>query len=291
MDPRTLLISLVLCCGLMSCGPSLKFAGTVSPAVKSNGYTFENSLGMRFVPVTITGAHGDEKNSRSILFCIHVTRKMDYRKYAEANAHVDPSWTKVAFHGELVSSGEDHPVVMVSWEDAKAFCAWLSAKEHRRYRLPTDHEWSCAVGIGYLDNMDEIPFEKGAAYPGLYAWGTAWPPPKGAGNFADEAFERRFPTSWKIVGYEDGFATTSPVTSFDPNPLGLYDMAGNVYQWCQDWYDAEHKYRTIRGGAWDEDSSDDELHAASSFGLLPTGREDDTGFRIVLEMDEKGHGS
>jgi formylglycine-generating enzyme required for sulfatase activity len=216
---------------------------------------------------------------------------MDYRKYAEAYAGVDSSWKKVEDRGVPVSNGEDYPVVMVSWEDAWSFCAWLSAKEHRRYRLPADHEWSCAVGIGYWEDPTDIPAAIAWRNQGLYAWGTTWPPPKGAGNFADGTFKTKFTWLPSIVGYEDGFATTSPVTGFAPNPLGLYDMAGNVYQWCEDWNDAEHKYRIYRGGAWDSDSRDDELHAASRFGYPPDTRSEDLGFRIVLEMDQKSDGS
>lgn len=93
-----------------------------------------NSLDMKFAPVPGT----------QVLFCIHPTRKSDYRKYADANPGVNMAWVDVRSSGKPVSYAEDHPVVMVSWIDSEAFCTWLSKKESLTYRLSTDHEWSVA---------------------------------------------------------------------------------------------------------------------------------------------------
>ncbi len=228
---------------------------------------------MKFVPVPGT----------QVLFCIHDTRKGDYRKYAAAvNGVDDYSWKNAQFQDVLVSENDDHPVVNVSWQDAKSFCAWLSQKEGRSYRLPKDHEWSIAVGIGALEDEDASPKSKDRKISNMYPWGTTWPPPSGAGNFSDGSCKMRFPKLSEIYGYQDGFATTSPVMSFQPNQLGLYDLGGNVWQWCEDWYDNEHKFRVLRGGSWDESIRESLLSSRRFFGTPNIYRNFNFGFRCVL---------
>ena len=148
-------------------------------------------------------------------------------------------------------------MVKVSWNDARAFCGWLTAVERgsgkipagASYRLPTDTEWSIAVGLGDHEAGD-TPKEKSAKLPNVFPWGAQFPPPPGAGNFADQTARIYF-TNWpNITNYTDGFVTTAPVGSFTPNTLGIYDLAGNAMEWCEDSYDASHKQRVMRGGAW-----------------------------------------
>jgi hypothetical protein len=109
---------------------------------------------------------------------------------------------------------DDHPVVQVSWEDAEAFCRWVGG------RLPTHEEWEHAARGGLAGKK--------------YVWGDDWPPPKGVGNFADAIAKRKY-TKWTTIdGYDDGFSDTAPVGSFKPNGYGLYDMAGNVWEWVSE---------------------------------------------------------
>jgi len=202
---------------------------------------------MKFVPVPGT----------QVLFSIWDTRMRDYAVYARTNSGVDDSWQTPVYEGVAVTPSDDCPVVNVSWNDAVGFCEWLTQKERAEgrigreamYRLPTDAEWSWAVGIGGRES-GATPKEKSQKLEGEYPWGTRWPPPDRAGNFADLTAKEKFPSLDTIEGYRDGFVTTSPVGSFAPNRFGLYDMGGNVWQWCQDKYTPGQESRVLRGSSW-----------------------------------------
>ena len=201
------------------------------------GKPWENSLGMKFVPV------GD------VLFCVWKTRVKDYEEFCAATGrqHEKPDFEQ----------DETHPVVKVSWYDAQAFCKWLTEKERaanmleegQSYRLPGDLEWSGAVGLP--DEGGATPEERDGKIKNVYPWGKAWPPPAGAGNYADTSARKLRVTV--IDGYNDGFAQTSPVGSFAANRLGLYDMGGNVWEWIQDDYNGSGKSKdwgVLRGASW-----------------------------------------
>jgi len=242
-----------------------------------------NSLGQVFVPVPAT----------KVAFAIFETRVKDFAAFAATQPKLDgPNWNHAFYHGITpVSPGPDFPVVNVSWNDAQAFCAWLTGRERAAgtistnavYRLPTDEEWSRAVGIGGLET-GATPQEKSAKLENVYPWGTQFPPPPGAGNFADQAALNYF-TNWPhIENYNDRFVTTAPVGSFTPNALGIYDLAGNALEWCDDFYDASHRQKVLRGGAWNNCgpksllSSYREHVAPQRFSVV-------TGFRCVLQAN------
>ena len=236
----------------------------------SIGGDYVNSLGVEFVFVPGT----------KVLFSIWDARVQDYRAYADANPGVEASWKSPSFKQE-----EDHPVVKVSWEDAQIFCRWLTAKERKegkigqnqQYRLPTDAEWSIAVGLG--EEKGITPAEKSGKVQGVYPWGKQWPPPPGAGNYADETAKKRHPDWTTIPGYDDGYVNTSPVGSFAANRYGLYDMGGNVWQWCEDWLNDTD--RVLRGASW---GIHDPWALLSSFRgrSSPDERNFAAGFRCVL---------
>jgi len=167
-------------------------------------------------------------------------------------------------------------VVNVSWEDAVAFCEWLTEKEReagtitasQRYRLPTDHEWSCAVGIGDRENAAAPPQSKDDKLGDIYPWGSQWPPPKNAGNYA---------ASLKV----DEFECTSPVGRFPANASGLYDLGGNAWEWCEDLYRPTSTARVLRGGSWFS-SARVRLRSAYRDRDVPRIRFDYFGFRVVL---------
>jgi formylglycine-generating enzyme required for sulfatase activity len=130
------------------------------------------------------------------------------------------------------AQGDDHPVVCVSWNDALAFCQWLSKKDGKTYRLPTDRELEYAIRAGTTTH---------------WSCGDTPESLKGYANCADLALvagakldqkkltERNAglsPVSSGIATWDDGYAFTSPVGALKPNPWGLHDMHGNAWQWC-----------------------------------------------------------
>ena len=177
--------------------------------------------------------------------------------------------------------GPTHPAANVSWEDAQAFCAWLTERERKagklgtneRYRLPTDHEWSCAVGIGDREYAAKSPKEKNKNLRDVFPWGSAWPPPKGsgkkgAGNYA---------SSLGVDSYEH----TSPAGSFAANQNGLHDMGGNVWEWCEDTYAAGDAARVLRGASWVDFERANLLSFCRGYDL-PGDHYDYVGFRCVV---------
>jgi len=203
-----------------------------------------------------------------VQFCIWETRVKDYAAYA-ANARVDASWKSPGF-----KQADTHPVVKVSWNDAQAFCAWLTKKElaegkikaGQKYRLPTDAEWSVAVGLG--KEKGNTPKEKSRGIKGVYPWGKGYPPPKEAGNY------------FKSLNV-DNYEYTSPAGSFAANELGLHDMGGNVWEWCEDRWDTTTTLRVLRGASGLNDYPD-RLLSSSRVGNSPGYRYLDFGFRCVL---------
>jgi serine/threonine protein kinase/formylglycine-generating enzyme required for sulfatase activity len=263
--------------------------GSVSPAASATavGNThllaatkdkpFTNSLGMKFVPVPDT----------DILMCIHETRYKDYAAYAGSAQGVGISWKDQTADGFTPTErSEDHPVMNVTWDEAKKFCDWLSEKEGMVVRLPTDREWSYAVGIGRDENWKDgvTPEMRSQESNSDYPWGTKWPPPKNAGNYSDTS---RFKQTQRgnalfIADYDDGFPTTAPVMSFKANKLGIYDLGGNLWEWCEDWKSKAEGARVTRGGSWFY-ADRGVLRSAQRDSRPPNTRYNFVGFRVVLE--------
>jgi formylglycine-generating enzyme required for sulfatase activity len=236
--------------------------------------------GMEFVPVPITGGPTDTaKGHGFVLFSKTLATVAQFREFVQAGNKNRP-WPKPDF-----AQGDDHPAVNVSWNDANGFCVWLTAREHQasrlpaaaKYRLPTDHEWSCAVGIGAQEDAGASPKSK-AGEIHVYPWGAAWPPPKGAGNYAES------------ISY-DGYDHTSPVKAFSPNVFGLYDMGGNVWQWCADKLDpgdsSAAALRVLRGASWGS-GAEKFLRSSSRASGRPADQDELNGFRCVLELPSGG---
>jgi hypothetical protein len=293
------LVELAKSNSLVRLGPEIKRPVTVNGGVTATGSEkpypvldapYENGLGMRFVPVWGT----------KVLFCVWLTRVQDFSAFVADtgynatagmySARKDgwkqrgDTWKSPGF-----AQGAAHPVCGVSWEDAEAFCRWLTTKERAKgllgenqsYRLPSDAEWSVAVDL--TEPADGTPREKDGKNRAIFLWGNQWPPPSGAGNYAgSEAANGSWPSGWATFPkYNDGFARTSPVGSFAPNRFGLSDMGGNLWEWCEDWYDTTQQIRVLRGGSW-SDSDATRLLSSYRNGGVPGVRYDYRGFRCVL---------
>ncbi len=176
----------------------------------------------------------------------------------------------------------NHPVLHVSWNDAMAYCAWRSKKTGQNYRLPTEAEWEYAAGNGTRHTK--------------YSWGNAAPSGKNGGNVADESKRPADGVGWatKFDGFNDGYWFTAPVGSYNPNDFGLYDMTGNVWEWCSDWYSADYyknspsvnpsgpasgSDRVARGGSWSNVSQN--CRPANRYVSAPGNRYDVVGFRLA----------
>lgn len=137
-----------------------------------------------------------------------------------------------------------HPVVAVTWNDAVAFCDWLSEKEGRTYRLPTEAEWEYAYRAGETD---------------WYFWGTDPDEAYVHANVADGALEAAHQNTTRYqravrLGADDGdgYVTTAPVGRFKPNAWGLHDMSGNVWEWVHDRWSEDVYERFFDGLEWNE---------------------------------------
>ncbi len=246
---------------------------------------YVNTLGMKFVPVPITG--GPTDNQR-VLFSIWETRVRDYEVFA---IETKREWAQPEFE-----QSPSHPAVNVNWDDAQAFCLWLTDKERnagrlgsgQRYRLPTDHEWSCAVGIGDREDAAKSPEEKSEELKDVFPWGSTWPPPNGAGNYSGTEAEGH--EVWEkqsiIVGYRDGFIYTAPAGSFPPNRFGVHDLGGNAWEWCEDRISATKSDRVLRGASFNNGGRGG-LYSAKRDSHLPGNRSVGLGFRVVLDAEAK----
>ena len=183
------------------------------------------------------------------------------------------SWRNAGFE-----QTDEHPVVDISWSDATAFCKWLSQRENHTYRLPTEAEWEYACRAGTTTRFSSGDDPETLAK---------------VGNVADAAAKAQFP-DWKFtIKANDGYVFTSPVGSYKPNAFGLYDMHGNAWQWCSDWYNDEY-YTTsptndpqgpktgfehvFRGGSWG--SSAGRCRSAYRNIYFPGTGDDFQGFRV-----------
>jgi eukaryotic-like serine/threonine-protein kinase len=230
---------------------------SVGPAA---GQPFTNSLGMKFAPV------GDIRVS------VWETRVQDYEAFLQATGR--------RYEPTDFQQAENHPIVKVNWFDAMAFCKWLTDKERdedliedrQLYRLPTDREWSLAVGL--QNEVGGTPQARDGKIKNEFPWGRQWPPPAGVGNY----------------GSPQKRGATTPVGSFKPNSFGLYDLGGNVWEWCADTYKggsssaSGRDWGVLRGGSW---ATTNKLEMQSSYRNVVDRNERDViyGFRCVLAAE------
>lgn len=265
---------------------------TSTSATPREGQRWQNGFGMRFAPIP----------GLNVLFSVWETRVQDFERFAtETNYNAGDGMITVAADGWKQRGGDwrhpgfrqepSHPAVGINWETANSFCAWLTTRDQRasilgprqRYRLPTDREWSRAAGLP--DETGATPQERNGRVINVYPWGNQWPPPPGVGNFRGlESKIGEEPAKWSMIpGYHDNFPRTAPVGSFRANPYGLYDMSGNVWEWCSDLFAPGHPSRTVRGGSWRNDKPSD-LFSSKREDYAADSQDCITGFRCVLDL-------
>lgn len=217
----------------------------------------------------------------SFLIDTHEVTVGEYRLFIEETAHSAPEWDQV----ERYAPTDKHPIVFVSWHDAIAFATWTGK------RLPTEAEWEKATRGGLIAKT--------------YPWGNLTPNGKQC-NFADKNLTHYW---WSDKEADDGYAFTAPVGNYPENGYGLFDMAGNVWEWCLDEYDAGfynvsegvnpisgantpqdisksfesvQSNRVLRGGSWIVTSAN--VRSSTRF-FLPTESKNNTvGFRCVIGL-------
>lgn len=182
---------------------------------------------VHFVPRPVESIHRPLRVAHTLLTCSLASMLLnklglpaeDASTYRYVNVH-NPRCPLVFEHDDgcwvCISNHEMHPVWGINWAGAELLCRQLGA------RLPTEHEWEC-----FASNND--PHR-------LYPWGDAEP-------------------SAALANYDEHHGGPSKVGSFPPNELGLYDLAGNLSEWCQDASDASGLERVVKGGAWSKDAS------------------------------------
>jgi formylglycine-generating enzyme required for sulfatase activity len=250
---------------------------------------FENPIGMRFVlipegkfemgsPKTERGRSRDERQHEVTItkpYYMQVTEVTngEYRRYRrDHDSH--SSW------GFSLNAGRQ-PVVWVSWGDCASFARWLSREDGKRvYRLPTEAEWERACRCGTRTR---------------YWWGDGQSGGWRLANGNDIVTQRRFHCGFMGWTKDDGYRVSAPVASYPANSWGLYDLHGNVCEWCRDWYGAYPKKptsdprgpakgqkRVIRGGCWVEEP--ERLRSAYRWRLSPAHPAPEIGFRLVSPL-------
>ncbi len=237
-----------------------------------------NEFGIPFVPVPGT----------RILMCVWETPRSVYRVHALADPTASTNWQAPFFIGGRIPTDDRAPVVQVNWADARKFCEWLTVRgrsngrltTNQFYRLPTDVEWSRAAGLAA--ETGATPAERGENAGRHYPWGDDFPPRTPVGNYRDKsATAAVYNAKPELDDYRDGYPTLSPVGAFPANTLGIHDLGGNVAEMCDDLYKPGGKERVVRGGTWLE-ASEAGIRSGARRGWDPDGRNNVTGFRVVL---------
>jgi formylglycine-generating enzyme required for sulfatase activity len=187
----------------------------------------------------------------------------------------DPTFATRREKYQRGKSFDDHPAIGVTWQEGQKFCRWLSEKEGRLYRLPTEAEWEYACKAGTTT---------------ILYWGdNAWDRRK-----ANVGGIRQATESYA----EDGYMYTSPVGVYPPNPWGLYDMVGNAWEWVNDWFDwypsepqtdptgpSTGRMRVDKGAGWDTRTR--QIKSCARDGNNPADLFEKRGFRVLCEAAEE----
>ena len=238
------------------------------------GREWHNSQGMRFMPLG------------EILMAVWETRRRDFLEYSRAIGHKMPAPV------EDTGKSGTQPIAGIDREEARSFCLWLTQKEHNSrligpddlYRLPTDEEWSRAVGLPMEHGA--TPQERSGRIRGIYPWGYQWPPPDRVDNLADMQAAKKAGLDNVITGFTDQAPFTAAVTSLPPNDRGLCGLGGNVSEWVDTDFEkapasGAPPMATVRGGNWRTFAPEEALSSTRTPVPANT-RRNTIGFRLVL---------
>ncbi|RKY30134.1 MAG: formylglycine-generating enzyme family protein [Candidatus Omnitrophota bacterium] len=224
-------------------------------------FDFVNTIGMKFrlIPTGpfMMGSENGQTDERPV-HKVTITKTFYIGIYPVTQAEYEAimGTNSSEFRGNII------PVGLVTWYEAKEFCRRLSEKEGRTYRLPTEAEWEYACRAGTTTE-----YYWGDSIDGRYAW------------YNDNSARQIHPVGQKL-----------------PNAWGLYDMLGNVYEWCEDWYDRDYYsrsprtdpagpswglFRVLRGGSWSTYA--DYIRGGSRLSNDPSERYFNVGFRVVVD--------
>jgi formylglycine-generating enzyme required for sulfatase activity len=215
----------------------------------------------------------------------------EFREFAEATQHkstgcqmYDGSWQErpeLGWSNVGYPQTATHPVVCVSWREAREYADWLSQRTGQRYRLPTESEWEYAARAGST-----------ASRP----WSNNVEAACNSANVADQTAAQQYP-GWKVHPCTDGYVYSSPVGSFQPNDFGLYDTLGNVFEWVEDCWHADYNGAPSNGSAWlTTECTQRDMRGGSWFTAAPlvsvsarnrfadTYKSNSVGFRLVREI-------
>lgn len=264
---------------VLSPPPAINTSAVARAQERAKYPNFTNSLGSEMLLITSgiffmgsdarEAAPHEQPPTQTTVSCYYLSKfpitNAQYEQFDPAHRSRRAPW-----------GGDLHPVVYVNARDAAAFCQWLSAREGRKYRLPTEAEWEYAARGS-----------DGRVFP----WGDFLD----AGHYANFA-DRRTNFAWRDPVIDDGYAETAPVGSYPKgvSPFGVEDLAGNVFEWCLDFFDTYRgksrvnprgpqngSKRVYRGGSWK--SRGGSLRASARAFNDPDYSSNDVGFRIVCE--------
>ncbi len=202
--------------------------------------------------------------------------------YADPAARMPGALAVTSWRSPGLAQADSHPVLCVSWNDARAYAQWLSKKTGKRYRLPTEAEWEYAARAGSVAARH---------------WGDD---PVQACRFANVADQSRFQTWGFGQKHEctDGHYFTAPAAGYSPNRFGLYDMLGNAWEWTEDcwnpsyagapadgsaWLAGDCAQRVARGGSWS--TVPRFVRSATRYKNSADHRDNLTGFRLARTLE------
>jgi len=204
----------------------------------------------------------------------------DAEKHNSCYTWIDDKWiytTGVSWKNPNYPQKDTHPAVCISWNDSAQYIKWLNEQTNKNYRLPTEAEWEYVAKAGTYSKWSFGNDKKNLKF---YA------------NMADKLS----PYTWKEK-WNDGYKFTAPVGSYKPNQLNVYDMYGNVWEWCEDWYSKNYRNTPTNGSTNNINNSDKKVfrgaswinfptstRSANRFADVPSSRYNVIGFRIARTL-------